>query len=100
MNSDVRRHALSALLLAAVFAGCSDALEPDKYARRTVAVADIPASVMDAAKKDLPGVRFEEAWKNVDAEGKLHSYEIRGRAANGKVREVRITEKGEILERE
>ena len=55
----------------------------------------------DAASKAVPGVKFDEAWKNLDREGKLHSYEIRGKnPADGKIREVRVSLTGEILEME
>jgi hypothetical protein len=57
--------------------------------------------VRDAARKAVPEAKLDEAWKNLDGEGKLHSYEIRGRnPANGKSREVRVSIKGEILEQE
>ena len=61
----------------------------------------VPALVRDAARKAIPGVNLNEAWKNLDREGKLHSYEIRGKtAADGKIREVRVSLTGEILEME
>ena len=52
-------------------------------------------------RKAVPEVKLDEAWKNLDGEGKLHSYEIRGRnPADGKIREVRVSVTGEILEKE
>ena len=49
----------------------------------------------------MPNVEFKEAWQNLDSQGKLHSYEIRGRqASDGKIREVRVSPTGEILESE
>ena len=64
-------------------------------------MADLPGDVHAAAKKALPQIAFEDAWKNLDREGKLHSYEIRGRAAaDGKIREVRVSPAGAILEME
>lgn len=68
--------------------------------RKEVKIADIPDDVMSAARKSLPGINFNEAWKNLDRDGKLHSYEIRGRASNGKIREARVSPTGEILEME
>ena len=60
-----------------------------------------PEPVREAARKAIPGVKLDEAWKNLDREGKLHSYEIRGRnPADGKIREVRVSLTGEILETE
>ena len=58
-------------------------------------------------RKDLDGQgqavqeTLVRAWKNLDRETKaLHSYEVRGRAANGKVREVRVSTDGKVLEME
>lgn len=54
-----------------------------------------------AATKAIPGVKLDEAWKNIALGGKLHSYEIRGKnPADGKTREVRVSLTGEILEQE
>lgn len=56
---------------------------------------------MAAAKKALPDVKFEDAWKNIDVKTRdLHSYEIRGRNPRGKIREVRVGTDGKILEME
>ena len=54
--------------------------------------------LLGAAKKALPEIKFEEAWQNLDRDGKLTSYEVRGRASSGKIREVRVSTSGEILE--
>lgn len=79
-------------------AGCDR--EEAGLAKRTMKFEEVPATSLDAAKKQLPDVTFDEAWTNVDREGAVHSYEIRGRAANGKIREVRVTKDGKILEME
>ena len=51
--------------------------------------------------RSIPGVDLNEAWKNLERGGKLHSYEIRGKnTANGKTREVRVSLTGEVLEME
>ena len=70
--------------------------------KKSVAFNDVPESVREAARKALPpGVKLDEAWKNLDREAKLHSYELRGRnASDGKIREVRVSLTGEILEME
>ena len=61
----------------------------------------VPPVVGKAARKTLPGVTLSDAFENVDAEGKLHSYEIRGRIPKtGKIREVRVGLDGKILEEE
>jgi hypothetical protein len=86
------------LLALAGAAGCGEHEAEDEFARRTITVKEVPANVLESAGKELPGVDFNEAWKNVEADGALHSYEIRGRNAAGKVREVRVAADGKILE--
>jgi len=93
----------SAALAATVlwFPGCGDRDQPPEMTKQAVKIDEVPAPVRDAAKKAIPGVNLNEAFKNLDREGKLHSYEIRGKnAANGKIREVRVSLTGEILEME
>jgi hypothetical protein len=70
--------------------------------KHAVVFEEVPELVRDAARKRLPrGVKINEAWKNLDGEGKLQSYELRGRnAADGKIREVRVSLTGQILEEE
>ena len=70
--------------------------------KKSVAFNDVPEPVREAARKALPpGVKLDEAWQNLDREAKLHSYELRGRnASDGKIREVRVSQTGEILEME
>ena len=85
----------------AVLGGCGEHDEPAGLTKQTVAFEDVPQSVRDAARKAVPGVKLNEAWKNLDGQGKLHSYEIRGKnPADGKIREVRVSLAGEILESE
>jgi len=98
-----RRHLLACLAFSLSFSflavsGCGEHEEKEEFSRRTITVKDVPAAVMESASKELPGVNFTEAWKNVDADSSLHSYEIRGRNAKGKIREVRVAADGKILE--
>ena len=79
--------------------GC-DNDRPAGLSRRATTIKELPEPVLAAAKKAIPGVEFQDAWRNVDRESKLHSYEIRGRASNGKIREVRVAPDGHILELE
>jgi hypothetical protein len=90
-------------ILAAAFSspGCGDRDLPPALAKQAVKFDEVPEAVRAAARKAVPQVNFNEAWKNVDREGKLHSYEIRGKnPADGKIREVRVSLTGEILEME
>jgi hypothetical protein len=94
------RALLAVSLLLVGLGGCRDADLPPGMSRRTIQLSEVPETVLKGAKKALPTVNLEEAWTNVDGEGKLHSYEIRGRAPNGKIREARVSLTGEILELE
>ena len=83
------------------FQGCGDHDEPPEITKQAVKFDEVPENVRTAASKAIPGVKLNEAWKNLERGGKLHSYEIRGKnAANGKTREVRVSLTGEILETE
>ena len=93
--------ALAACCASAVLGGCGEHDEPPGLTKQAVAFDDVPGTVRDAARKAVPGVKLDEAWKNLDREGKLHSYEVRGRnPADGKIREVRVSLTGEVLESE
>jgi hypothetical protein len=93
--------ALAACCVAAMLGGCGEHDEPRGLMKQAVAFDDVPVAVRDAARKAVPGVKLDEAWKNLDGAGKLHSYEVRGRnPADGKIREVRVSLDGEILESE
>jgi hypothetical protein len=81
--------------------GCGDHDLPPGITKKAVAINEVPEALRTVARKEVPGVDFNEAWQNLDTQGKLHSYEIRGRqASNGKIREVRVSLTGEILEAE
>jgi hypothetical protein len=81
--------------------GCAESDLPPGLTKKAIAIDEVPAEARAAAKKAIPSVDFKEAWQNLDGQGKLHSYEIRGRqASNGKIREVRVSLSGEILESE
>ena len=81
--------------------GCDDADLPPGITKKAVSIDEVPEALRAAARKTIPGVEFKEAWQNLDGQGKLHSYEIRGKqASSGKIREVRVSPTGEILESE
>jgi hypothetical protein len=81
--------------------GCGDADLPPGLSKKAIAIDEVPDALRAAAKKAVPGVPFKEAWQNLDPQGKLHSYEIRGKQpSDGKIREVRVSPTGEILESE
>jgi hypothetical protein len=96
--------ALPAIALAAsaiLAQGCGDHDLPPGVTKKAVKFDEVPENVRSAAKKAITGIDFNEAWQNLGSEGKVHSYEIRGKnAADGKIREVRVSLTGEILEQE
>ncbi len=82
-----------------LIAGCGE--DEKRFGRRILTIDKVPADIMAAAKKELPDVKFEDAWENhEDNKEAIHSYEIRGRATSGKIREVRVGLDGKILEKE
>jgi hypothetical protein len=58
-----------------------------------VPLEQLPAGFLDTARKELPQVKFDTVWRL-----KNGNYEIRGRDAKGKVREVELDAKGAVVE--
>jgi hypothetical protein len=76
-------------------AGCGESLvEQDEK----VPLNQVPARVMDVAKKQLPEITFETAWKQKGKNGAEDAYEVRGRNDRGKTRDVKISVSGKVLE--
>ncbi len=82
------RKAIIAAILIFVCTGC----EREPKAEDAVPLDQVPKSAMNAAEKALPGVKFENAWKDGD------SYEIRGKAKGGKLKDAKVTADGKVLE--
>jgi hypothetical protein len=86
------KNALLLALLLIVAGGCESAApESDEI----VPIEQVPAGVMDAARKTLPGFAFDTVYK-MKVDGK-DAYEVRGKDKRGKVREVEVSASGEIL---
>ncbi len=79
---------MAALVLSAV--GCGEA---KKAPPKTMLISDVPAAFMETARKELPNVDFDEVWVKKDG-----TLEIRGKAKNGKVREIEIRPDGTVEE--
>jgi uncharacterized membrane protein YkoI len=60
-----------------------------------VPIEQVPANVMEVARKQLPGFTFDTAYK-MKIDGK-DAYEVRGKDKRGKVREVEVSATGEVL---
>jgi uncharacterized membrane protein YkoI len=78
-------------LILFVSVGC----ENEPKADQIVSLEQVPAKVLEAARKELPGYTFDTAYK-MKIDGK-DAYEIRGKDKRGKVREVEVSPTGEIL---
>ncbi|HEY2251239.1 MAG TPA: hypothetical protein VGH74_09270 [Planctomycetaceae bacterium] len=58
-----------------------------------VPIDDVPDAMRETAQEKLPDVKFENAVKFKDG-----SYEVRGKDAKGKVRDVEFSPTGEVTE--
>jgi len=90
----MRTTLLATSLLALLVIGCNKAAFDNK--NEPIAIDQIPASVMEVAQKELPGVKFEMAWKF--QENGEDAYEIKGKTAAGKICEVEVSASGKVLE--
>ena len=78
----------------AALLGCESEMDDSQ----PIDVEKVPASVLKVARDEMPDVDFERAWTGKT--GGEMTYEIRGTTASGKVREIRISASGQVLERE
>ncbi|MFM7043462.1 MAG: hypothetical protein ACKO35_14905 [Planctomycetaceae bacterium] len=69
--------------------GCRDTKQPPV----TLKLEDVPPELMRIAAEKLPGVTFDTAFQKASG-----TIEIRGRAPNGKIREVDIRPDGTVEE--
>jgi hypothetical protein len=87
------------ILMISLVAGCGDPDAPPGLRKKVIELDKVPAAAAAAAATTLPGVTLKDAWENVDSRGTLHSYEIRGlNPKTGKIREVRVSPEGKVLE--
>lgn len=90
------RARLAQLLAIALVAPIPFGCESRPKADQVVPVAQVPANLMEIARKQLPGVNFDTAYK-MQVDGK-DAYEIKGKTKEGKTREVEVSVTGEVLE--
>ena len=69
--------------------------ENEPKAEQIVPMEQVPAKVMEVARKELPGYTFDTAYK-MKIDGK-DVYEVRGKDKKGKIREVEVFATGEVL---
>src|SRR5262245_26314179 len=86
----IMKYSLVAVMMIIV-AGCESEPESDEI----VPLEQVPANVMEVARKQLPGYTFETVYKiKIDGED---AYEVRGKGKRGKVREVEVSATGEVI---
>ncbi len=86
-----RRAALT-LAFVLTFAGCGGG---DFEGDELVPLEQVPAPVMEAARKTFPGATFSKAYK-ARIQGK-DAFEVQGKTKDGKVREVEVAADGTVL---
>ena len=79
------------VMLLMIVVGCENEPKSDDI----VPIEQVPANVMEVARKQLPGYTFDTAYK-MKIDGK-DAYEVRGKDKRGKVREVEVSATGEVL---
>jgi hypothetical protein len=93
MTHETAMQRLRSVALWSLFlAGCGEARKPDEV----VPISQVPAALLEAAKRALPDYKLEIAYK-IKVNGK-DAYEIRGKNPQGKVREVEIGTDGKVIE--
>jgi len=88
----VKQAHLGALFLLAAL-GCGEG-EPEPA--HSVPIDQVPPKLMEIARKELPGIPFDRAYK-IEVNGK-DAYEIRGKDSRGKIREVEVSQDGKVIE--
>lgn len=87
----MRKHALIAMFLVFTLGCENEAPESDEI----VPIDQVPANIMEIARKQLPGYTFDTVYK-MKIDGK-DAYEVRGKDSRGKVREVEVSATGEVI---
>ncbi|HET6881110.1 MAG TPA: hypothetical protein VFI31_13200 [Pirellulales bacterium] len=88
------QNSLTVLLLVTSLAfGCSKAPGPKD---QVVPIDQVPKAAVEAAQKELPDIKFQTAFKK--QVGDQEVYELRGKNAQGRVREAEVYADGRIYE--
>jgi hypothetical protein len=82
-----------ALLTVAAAAGVAFYTLRSESAVGLVPINELPAGYLETAQHTLPQVKFDKVWRLANG-----NYEIRGKDAKGKVREVELNAQGEVVE--
>ena len=79
-------------ILLLLVAGCGESFEKTEM----VPIEKVPEPVMKVAKEKLPDVKFDSAW--TEKVGDKTVYEVRGKSADGKTRDIKVSPDGKVLE--
>jgi hypothetical protein len=80
-------------LLLLLVQGCSKRAGPKD---QVVPLDQVPQAAIEAAQQKLPDIKFQTAWKK--KVGNDDVYEIRGKNAQGRIREAEVYADGRIYE--
>ena len=91
----MRRNSIIVIVLALLIGGVSAYffVWKDRLNAVMVSLKEVPEPLVKKAQETLPEVKFDHARKLSNG-----NYEIRGKAKNGKVREVEVNSTGEVVE--
>jgi len=79
------------LALPLLVSGCGEELIEGK--KTVIPLDQVPPTIMKVAQERLPDIKFDSVLKSSKG-----FYEVRGKAKNGKIVEVEVSEKGEVLQ--
>jgi len=85
----MRARILAVAMAATILAGCGKS-EPQKT---PLAFDQVPEKVLKAARAKVPGVKFDQAWREPNG-----NYELKGKNARGKVIEVDVDPDGQVTD--
>jgi hypothetical protein len=84
----MRRLVFGVLLACAVGCGHGES----NVGKKVVPMDQVPEVVLKAAREKLTDVKFDEVWQKPNGD-----YEVRDKNKQGKVREVEVNPKGEVV---
>ena len=88
----MKRIVLFATLFLTLLTGCGESFEKTEM----MPIENVPETVLKVAKEKLPGVKFDSAW--TEKVGGKTVYEVRGKSADGKTRDIKVSPDGTVLE--
>ena len=94
MKPVVYRLVASLFVALSFAAGCAQP-KPTEPAEEKMALDAVPAGVLDAAKKQQPGVEFQ--WAKKSWQDGVLIYKVQGESSEGKIHEVDVNATGEVV---